>query len=362
MSLYTPRSKPTALDFAGGDTNQLPSLIASADRMLDELYEDLRLVAADVASLSTSSSGGGVDTVSNDTNVTGSIAGTTLTLGWTGTLSQARGGFGKSSAGRTDGQIPIGKTSDGTWTFATLTAGTGVTITNGAGAITIAASGGIFPSTATQGDIFYASAADTISALAKNTTATRYLSNTGSSNNPAWAQVDLSNGVTGNLPVTNLNSGTSASSATFWRGDGTWASVLGTTGVDLRFSSQQITETGIRTLNSVPITFAAAPGANAMNILVGVFVECKITTAFSALGSLRMRYNGVATDLMATIGPTNSSGARVTQWRTNNNSTVSTSDLRNRAIELSSASDCTGGDGCYTVVLIYAVQSFPAPI
>jgi len=40
--------------------------------------------------------------------------------------------------------------------------------------------------------------------LAKNTTATRYLSNTGASNNPAWAQIDLSNGVTGSLPNANL--------------------------------------------------------------------------------------------------------------------------------------------------------------
>lgn len=58
-----------------------------------------------------------------------------------------------------------------------------------------------------QGSIPYQSAAGTTAFLAKDANATRYLSNTGTTNNPAWAQIDLSNGVTGTLPIGNGGTG-----------------------------------------------------------------------------------------------------------------------------------------------------------
>jgi hypothetical protein len=59
--------------------------------------------------------------------------------GTTGTLSVARGGTGDTTY--TNGQLLIGNTTGNTLTKATLTAGAGVSITNGAGSITIAAAG-----------------------------------------------------------------------------------------------------------------------------------------------------------------------------------------------------------------------------
>lgn len=65
-----------------------------------------------------------------------------------------------------------------------------------------------------QGDILYGTGVNAYTKLAKNTSATRYLSNTGTSNNPAWAQIDLTNGVTGILPGANGGSFVLISTAT----------------------------------------------------------------------------------------------------------------------------------------------------
>ena len=70
---------------------------------------------------------------------TGSATGVVLATGVTGTLAVANGGTGQTSY--TDGQLLIGNSTGNTLTKASLTAGSGVTITPGAGSIEIAFTG-----------------------------------------------------------------------------------------------------------------------------------------------------------------------------------------------------------------------------
>jgi hypothetical protein len=120
-----------------------------------------------------------------------------------------------ATVGRAD--LITNSASPNTNVIAKAVQGTGMAFTStgndaGTGDVTIniavpvaVTNGGTGLTSCAQGDLFYGAGVNSIGALAKNATNSRYLANQGLGNNPSWSPINLANGVTGLLPVGNLD-------------------------------------------------------------------------------------------------------------------------------------------------------------